>query len=294
MWYYARDRKPFGPENIRGITQAIEAGLIQADTMICRKDSYNWVPIGQSELAFLFGMQPVEDDFLTDQPVQEEQEPDEAVRKKARLARQARKALVGLNVAFWIWAALIVTGLAILLVNLRGGLSIIAGLTALISLLPLVMAWVPNLIQLYQHWKIIQDRHAKVTSGRALGFMFIPLFNYYWLLPAYYGLSKTQNQYIARHFKGSRGSWASRSHPWLAIVWVVCTWLGTLLILYEAVVLILSFSGRLTLQLPLTLLDPLTLRLMTGLFLTQLGFQILMMVDLYLTSRAILKGKANS
>ena len=294
MWYYAQDRQPCGPENIRGITQAIESGLIQADTLICRKGSNDWVPIGQSELAFLFGMQPVGDDFLSDDPVEVAQESDEAVRKKTRLARQANKALVGLSVVFWIWAALMVTGLVILFVNLRGGVSVIVGLNALLSLLPLALAWVPNLIQLHQHWKIIQDKHAKISAGKAVGFMFIPLFNYYWLYPAYYGLSQSQNQYIARHFKGSRGNWASRSHPWLAFLWALCTWLGTLLIIYEVVVFALSMSGKLTVQLPLTLLDPLTLRLMAGLFLAQLILQILMMVDLFLTSRAILKGKANS
>ncbi len=294
MWYYARDRQPCGPENIRGITQAIESGLILVDTLICRKGENDWVPIGQSELAFLFGMQPVEADFLSDEPVVEGQESDESARKRARVARQARKDLVGLNVVFWIWAALMVTGMVILLVNLRGGVSVVVGLNALFGLLPLALAWVPNLIQLHQHWKTIQDRHAKISPGKAVGFMFIPLFNTYWIYPAYVGLSQTQNQYIARHFKGARGSWASRSHAWLAIVWVLCTWLGALLVLYEAVVFALSVSGKLTVQLPLTLLNPITLRLMAGLFIAQLGLQIVMMVDLYLTTSAILKGKANS
>lgn len=51
----------------------------------------------------------------------------------------------------------------------------------------------------YKGWKSIQDGHARTTPGKAVGFLFIPLFGLYWIFQAFWGFSKDYNSFIKRH-----------------------------------------------------------------------------------------------
>lgn len=51
----------------------------------------------------------------------------------------------------------------------------------------------------YKMWAAIQDGHARTTPGKAVGFMFIPFFNLYWMFQAIWGFSMDYNAYIERH-----------------------------------------------------------------------------------------------
>jgi hypothetical protein len=53
-----------------------------------------------------------------------------------------------------------------------------------------------QLIMLYRIWYIIQDGNVRTTPGKAVGFLFIPFFNFYWIFVAYYGLAVDFNRYI--------------------------------------------------------------------------------------------------
>lgn len=48
----------------------------------------------------------------------------------------------------------------------------------------------------YRMWQIIQDYSIRATPGKAVGFLFIPFFNLYWVFQAYYGWSQDYNQFI--------------------------------------------------------------------------------------------------
>lgn len=52
---------------------------------------------------------------------------------------------------------------------------------------------------IYKSWSTIQDGYAQTTPAKAAGFLFIPIFNIYWLFVAYYGLSVDLNKYFYRH-----------------------------------------------------------------------------------------------
>lgn len=52
---------------------------------------------------------------------------------------------------------------------------------------------------IYKAWSFIQDGYAQTTPGKAVGFLFIPFFNIYWIFVAFYGLSVNLNKYIFRH-----------------------------------------------------------------------------------------------
>lgn len=49
------------------------------------------------------------------------------------------------------------------------------------------------LILIYKMWAAIQGMGARTSAGKALGFMFIPLFNLYWVFQVYWGWTKDYN-----------------------------------------------------------------------------------------------------
>jgi hypothetical protein len=51
----------------------------------------------------------------------------------------------------------------------------------------------------YRAWKAIQDGYARTTPGKAIGFLFIPIFNAYWMFQAIWGFAKDYNAFIARY-----------------------------------------------------------------------------------------------
>ncbi len=62
-----------------------------------------------------------------------------------------------------------------------------------------VYAGVVALVMWYKAWKAIQDGHARTTPGKAVGFLFIPFFNIYWIFQAFWGFAKDHNAYLGRH-----------------------------------------------------------------------------------------------
>ncbi len=52
---------------------------------------------------------------------------------------------------------------------------------------------------LYHLWKLIPPDIARTTPGKAVGFLFIPFFNFYWMFVAYQGLGADMNKTLQRH-----------------------------------------------------------------------------------------------
>lgn len=69
----------------------------------------------------------------------------------------------------------------------------------LFSLLVRVVSVVICLNAWYRAWKAIQDGHARTTPGKAIGFLFIPLFSFYWVFQWSYGYAKDYNAFRKRH-----------------------------------------------------------------------------------------------
>lgn len=55
----------------------------------------------------------------------------------------------------------------------------------------------------HRAWRMIQDGNARTTPGKAVGLMFIPLFNLYWAFQLIWGFAKDYNAYCRRHGIGS-------------------------------------------------------------------------------------------
>lgn len=72
---------------------------------------------------------------------------------------------------------------------------VLAVLAMLYGVIVMLMMW-------YKAWAAIQDGHARTTPGKAVGFLFIPLFNLYWIFQAILGFAKDYNSYVDRHSLG--------------------------------------------------------------------------------------------
>ncbi|KAF0249522.1 MAG: hypothetical protein FD167_1080, partial [bacterium] len=46
-------------------------------------------------------------------------------------------------------------------------------------------------IWLYKTWEAVPQQHQSTSPGKALGFLFVPFFNLYWIFRAFPGLSKS-------------------------------------------------------------------------------------------------------
>ena len=51
-----------------------------------------------------------------------------------------------------------------------------------------------NVLILHRGWKAVQDGNAQASPGSAVGYLFIPFFNMYWIFVAYYGLMQEFNR----------------------------------------------------------------------------------------------------
>lgn len=89
-------------------------------------------------------------------------------------------------------------------------------------------ATVVILVLWYKMWAAIQDGHARTTPGKAIGFLFIPLFNVYWVFQATWGFSRDYNKYVERH-----GITTERLSEGLFLAYCVCSLVAGLLTLTQ-------------------------------------------------------------
>ena len=116
----------------------------------------------------------------------------------------ARRVSPGLYVVLW-WLGLVgggvTTGLALSDPKLTE--------LAAVCWAPLLLGAIAYWVLIYKAWSAIQDGYARTTPGKAVGFLFIPLFNIYWLFVAIGSWGKEFNAFGSRRgvvgFRASEG-----------------------------------------------------------------------------------------
>jgi len=74
-----------------------------------------------------------------------------------------------------------------------------ASLAVVFTWIPIVPAAMMHFVLIHRMWRGIQDNQARMTPNRAVGFMFIPLFNVYWAFEVFPGFATDYNAYVVRH-----------------------------------------------------------------------------------------------
>ena len=58
---------------------------------------------------------------------------------------------------------------------------------------------IAGIVLLYRYWKFLPAEEAYTTPAKAVGYLFIPLFNLYWVFVAFYKLSKSYDKLLGRN-----------------------------------------------------------------------------------------------
>jgi len=95
----------------------------------------------------------------------------------------------GLGLSF-----LFVAFLLLIAANGAGSDREIAGILLFPAMLPALVSFVFQLVLLYRLWEAIQDGRAQTTPGAAVGLLFVPFFNLYWIFQAYWGWTQDYNR----------------------------------------------------------------------------------------------------
>ena len=67
------------------------------------------------------------------------------------------------------------------------------------SWLPMMVGVIAQYVFIYRQWKAIDDGQARTSPGKAVGFLFIPFFNIYWIFNIFFGWVTDYNKYIQRY-----------------------------------------------------------------------------------------------
>ena len=98
-----------------------------------------------------------------------------------------------LNIYFAMWALFLIASIFSPLLVILGTLYFHFGIISLS-----IGNTIFQCLLLYHGWKEIPGDIARTTPGKAIGFLFIPLFNLYWMFIAYNGLGKDMNKTFQR------------------------------------------------------------------------------------------------
>lgn len=83
----------------------------------------------------------------------------------------------------------------------------------------LVAALIVALVYLHRAWAALVWGRPQATPGKAIGFLFIPLFNLYWIFIAHWGLARDWNRIMASYPDLAR---APRISPGVALACCIC------------------------------------------------------------------------
>lgn len=288
MWYYNLNNQPAGPVDEAALKTLFARGVINFDTLVWQEGEPAWIRLGETQ--------------IIGQVVAAEAAGSPARQVVALPGKPTRHGLKKLFVwwlvttCFFVLFIVFNFGTNFILPNLDAVWSTVLISLACIFELPLFTSVVLEYILLYKYWNIIQDGYASTTAAKAVGFMFIPLFNYYWIFRAFWGLAKDLNRYIDRHFHGQPEESPRRSKEWISLTYLIFGFVGgallyVLVIVYIAVMM--PFETYVTsmvsgdffsVMLPITVMS---LVYMFGLW----GLKTVMFIDFYRTSDSILEAE---
>mgnify|MGYP000963222355 CR=1 FL=1 len=235
MWYYNLNNQPAGPVDEAELKTLFARGVINFDTLVWQEGTPGWVRLGKTQ--------------IVNQVVAAEAAASPARRSLYIPGRPDRAGLKTLFIWWLVTNCFFVLFLPLYIVlfsrDSQSMTELSTILTGLMCIIELVVAasGVLEYVLLYKLWKVVQDGNASTSAGKAVGFLFIPLFNYYWFFRAYWGLAKDLNKYIDRHFPASNGSDLKRSRAWLPLTYLIFMFGGAVLVYVLMMVFMMAAMG---------------------------------------------------
>ena len=205
-WYYHDETKQFGPFDAVQIVELIKNGTIKPHTQVWKEGTPAWSQASATELAqYLVQAPPSWNQSIPALPSSPITSPPTApisLGQKTVMtgmtASQPESAYMrkpeSLKTRWRTMVILFIVGILLCFIPLLSDndLATYALHPAVATLFGGGILW---FMLLYRYWKIIQDGKPRTTAGKAVGFCFIPLFNFYWMYVALVGLAKDMNTY---------------------------------------------------------------------------------------------------
>lgn len=162
MWYYALNNQQLGPVDEEYIKNLVNSGAINGQTLVWTNGMAAWLPLSQTSLAALVGGVAPAPGTVPPAPPAVYAQPvyDPRAMLKSKEAYQLYDIMK--------WYKFY-------------GFSLIF------------------ILLLYKGWEVVPDNSKRLSAWKAVGQLFIPLFNFYWIFVGIKGLPKELNDYIARN-----------------------------------------------------------------------------------------------
>jgi hypothetical protein len=213
MWYYSLNDEPAGPVDDEQLKALFSRGVINFDTLVWKEGMSEWKRYGSITLT-----------AENVSPVAPQSTLSPYINEPGRPKGSGLRSLYG----WWLATKIIATVVypVLFYLSMRSAMAestLTAVLMPFICVAGLagVTSGILQYVLLYKLWKVGQDGYASTTAGKAVGFMFIPLFNYYWAFRAYWGLSKDLNKYCERYFADRADVEVRSSQSWISLTYLV-------------------------------------------------------------------------
>ena len=184
QWFYAKGDERHGPVSTAQLRElSANGGLVSSD-LVWRDGISEWTPARRINGLFPSQVGPPS---LPPRPA--------AGRRAGSAAGGAPKSKLNWVPAFVLTAASF--GLQSALdVAMLGGADEKAVMVLGIFFLPLgVISVIIGLILHYRYWEALPSQYRATTPGRAVGLMFVPFYNLYWVFVSYHGLARGYREY---------------------------------------------------------------------------------------------------
>jgi hypothetical protein len=285
MWYYILDDKQAGPVKEEEIQVLIQEGTLKSTTKVWRQGMLNWQPLAVTGLSIFLPAGSV--------PLSIVPEPVYALQPQRPVVKRS-----GLKTLYIWWVVMycftLISTLPSFGLNLVKDQSAKSILTALICILeiPMLAGSILMFVLLYKLWSVVQDGQAATTPGKAVGFLFIPFFNFYWIFQAFWGLAKDLNRYIKQHFGGNADEHPRQTKPWISLAYIIYAYVfGLIYFVLSMVNIAATFSS---LQTTSAITSPMALPFtIFGFTFSLIAFIwiLIMFTDYYRTADSILKAE---
>ena len=276
MWYYEFAHRPVGPVDTETIKQLLANGNINAATLVWSEGMPSWLPLQQTELAHIW------ESVSQNMPQPAMQMPVAYVQPNHSVKSSVLK-----NLFVW-WLVLESLTFAYLVFNYFLPTGSIKTAISCGFEIPIMAASVLLFVLLFKFWQVVQDRFARTTPAKAIGFLFIPFFNIYWNFVAIFGLSKELNRFSRQHLEFKPIAQVNKSHPLFALFSVIASYLFTGYLFYYMIhAFSLVFANQRNPGVYNNAIKSMTLP-MAIISLVSVLIQIILIIDLYRAASSIL------
>ncbi|THB63185.1 MAG: DUF4339 domain-containing protein [Desulfovibrio sp.] len=201
-WHVAMDDEKVGPIPESNLADLLESEQLSPKTLVWKQGMPEWTPAWKTELVKYIGRDESRPARKTRRREVADQGPDSGMEDESLdsgpESQAAANTLGTLNIVFMValLAWVLFTSLRLLgQVNNNFGLF---GVFMIMAAGSLVTAATAGSILLFRFWHLIQDAEPGITPKTALGSMFIPVYNFYWVFQAHHTLARTMNSSMAQ------------------------------------------------------------------------------------------------